>query len=199
MYARVLTFTGVSNIDAAVRFLQETGLPVARSQRGYKGLSASADRAGGVLGILSLWESQADRDASDSALVKTREEAAGQFGATMTVETFEERVVEVSRPPTVGSALMVTRISMDPAKVDENIEYFQGEVVPQIKAIPGFRALRNMINPETGEGIVGTAWDDEQALQAAAAAAQARRADAVGRGVRFGDTSYREIVFIDVR
>ena len=117
----------------------------------------------------------------------------------MSVETFEERAVEVSRPPTVGSRLMVTRISMDPAKVDENIEHFKQEIVPQITSAPGFRALRNMINPQTGEGIVGTIWDDEATMQAAAAAAQERRAGATARGVNFGETSFREVVFTDMR
>ena len=199
MYARVLTFTGVSDIEAGISYLQETALSIVRSQRGYQGLSASADRSGGVLGVLSRWDSEADRDASESALGKSREEARSVLGGTLTVATYEELAVEVSKPPAVGSALMVTRISMDPATVDQNIEFFKREVAPMIKASPGFQALRNMINRQTGEGIVGTAWDDEQAMRAAAEAAQARGADAAGRGITFGDTSYREIVFTDRR
>src|SRR5260370_12426393 len=118
-------------------------------------MPASADRYGGLLGVLSLWQSEADRDASESALGKTRDEARKMLGGQLTVETFEEQVVEVGKPPTVGSALMVTRISMDPAKIDENIEFFKKEIAPQIKAAPGYRALRNMINRQTGEGIAG--------------------------------------------
>lgn len=197
MYARVITLTGVNDIDAAVGFLQQDALSVVRAQRGYKGMSASADRSAGVLGILSLWESEADREASDGALAKTREEARGQFGDNMTVETFEERAVEIARLPEVGCRLIVTRFSMDPAKIDENIEYFKREIVPQITSAPGFRALRNMVDPQTGEGLVGTIWDDEQTMQAAAAAAQERRAGATARGVTFGETSVRDVVFTD--
>ena len=199
MFARVLTFTGVTDFDAAINYLRETALPVVQSQRGYKGMTASADRSGGVLGILSLWESEADRDASESALGKTRQEAQGQFATGLTVETFEERVVQMTRPPEVGSRLMVTHISMDPAKVDENIEFFKNVVAPDIAANPGFRALRNMINPQTGEGIVGAVWDDESSMQAAATAAMARRPDAATRGVNLGEPSYREVVFTDFR
>lgn len=199
MFARVLTFTGVTDIDAAIQYLRETALPVVQSQRGYKGMTASADRAGGVLGVLSLWESEADRDASESALGKTRQEAQGQFASGLTVETFEERVVQMTRPPEVGSRLMVTHVSMDPAKVDENIEFFKTVVAPDIAANPGFRALRNMMNAPTGEGIVGSVWDDESSMQAAAAGALARRPEAASRGVNLGEPSYREIVFIDFR
>jgi heme-degrading monooxygenase HmoA len=199
MYARVLTFTGVTDIDAAINYLRETALPVVQSQRGYKGMTASADRAGGVLGVLSLWESESDRDASESALGKTRQEAQGQFATGLTVETFEERVVQMTKRPEVGSRLMVTHISMDPAKVDENIEFFKAAVAPDMAASPGFRAVRNMIDAPTGEGIVGTLWDDEESMQAAAAAAMSRRPEAASRGVNLGEPSYREIVFTDFR
>ncbi len=197
MYARVVTLSGVKDVDGFLASLQETSLESLRAQRGYKGLSVSADRSAGVVGTLTLWETEADRDASDSALAKLREEVTGRFAGDMQVDTFEERVVEISKPPTVGSRLMVTRVSMDPAKVDETMEAFKQEVVPQIKAGPGFRALRNMINPQTGEGIAGTVWEDEQSMQAASEMAMARRPEGEARGVTFGETSYREIIFMD--
>ena len=54
MYARVVNFTGATDIDAGVGFLQDKVLPAMRDQQGYRGLIASADRAGGVFGVLSL-------------------------------------------------------------------------------------------------------------------------------------------------
>jgi heme-degrading monooxygenase HmoA len=198
MYTRVVTLSGVQDVDAVVAHLQETAVPAIRAQKGYKGLSVSVDRAGGVVGTLSMWETEADRDASDSALAKLREDAAAKFATDMKVESLEDQVFEMSQPPAVGGRLMVTRISMDPAKIDENIEFFKREVLPQIKAAPGFRTLRNMLNRQTGEGIVGSIWDDDQSRQAAADAAMARRAEANARGVNFGETSFREIVLVDM-
>lgn len=198
MYARVITLTGVKDVDAAVAYLKETSLSVVRSQRGYKGITASADRSAGLVGILSMWETAADRDASNSALAKVREEARSQLADDMKVETFEERVLHVNRPPTVGSRLRVTRFSADPGKIDELVEYFKQEIVPQVESVPGFRALRNLVNPETGEGVVGTVWDDEQGLQAAEAAVQKLRPEVAARGVTLGETSIREIVFTDI-
>ncbi len=198
MYNRVTTLSGVKDIDGFVASMQETALAALRAQRGYKGLSISADRSNGLVATLTMWETEADRDASDSALSKLRDDARSQFASDMKVETFEDRVVEFGRPPEVGSALMVTRISMDPAKLDENLQHFQGEVLPQIKATPGFRTLRSMIDPQSGQGLVGSIWDDEQSMRAAADAAMARRADAEARGVNFGETSYREILLFDM-
>jgi hypothetical protein len=162
-------------------------------------MTASIDRSAGELGILSLWESETDREASNSALSKVRDDARAQLGASdLKVETFEERTVDMAQPPQLGARLMVTRLRMDPAQADELLGFFQREILPQIKAAPGYRAMRNMVNPQTGEAISGAVWADEQSMQAASDAAMARRPDATARGVEFGETSYREIIFMDM-
>jgi len=199
MHTRVLTFTGAKNIDAGVDYLRQKVVPVLNDQKGYRGITASADRSGGVLGILSLWETQADRDASDSALAKVRQESIDIVGGELTVETFEQLLAEVDHPPGPGSALMVTRISMDPAKIDENFAFFKSDVLPRFKANAGFQSVRNMLNRETGHGLVGTVWANQDAMKAAAAEALARRQEAIARGVSFGDVSFREILFSDLR
>jgi heme-degrading monooxygenase HmoA len=199
MYARVVMFKGVKDIDAGVAYLKETALPVLQSQRGYRGVSAGADRSSGILGVMSLWETASDRDASESALAKNREEARSQLASDMTVDSVEQVAVQVSKPPAVGSPLVLTRISMDPGRVADNVEFFKREIIPQISSAPGFRSVRNLINPETGEGMVSTIWDDEQSRQNALEAAQSRRADAATRGVTFGETILGEIVFTDVK
>jgi heme-degrading monooxygenase HmoA len=199
MYTRVLTFTGAKNIDGGVDFIRQKVVPLLNEQEGYKGVNASADRSGGVFGILSLWDSEAAREASESALVKSRQEGLDIVGGELTVENFEQLLSEMSDPPGPGSALMVTRVSMDPAKVDENFAFFKSDVLPRIKASAGFQAVRNMTNRETGQGLVGTAWASQDAMKAAAAEALARRPEGVARGVSFGDTSYREILFADLR
>jgi heme-degrading monooxygenase HmoA len=198
MHARVLTFTGAKNIDDGVTFARENALPVLKELNGYRGMAVSADRDGGVLGILSLWETEADRDASLDALAELRQQGLDIVGGELTVESFEQVVEESASPPKPGSALMVTRTSMDPSKVDENLSFFRSAILPQITATPGFLALRNMIDRKTGRGIVGSAWVDEAAMKKAAAEAQVRREQGRARGVSFDEDSYREIVFADM-
>ena len=199
MHTRVLTFTGAKNIDGGVDYLRQKVVPLLKEQKGYRGVNASADRSGGVLGILSLWETESDREASESALAKARQEGLDIIGGELTVETFEQLLSEVADPPGPGSALMVTRISMDPAKIDENLAFFKSDILPRIKANAGFQAVRNMIDRKTGHGLVGTVWANQDAMKAAAAEAQSRRQEGIARGVSFGDVSYREILFADMR
>ncbi len=182
MFTRVLTFTGAKNIDDGVAFVRDNAVPVLQQHKGYRGITASADR-----------------DASFAPLAELRRQGLDVVGGELTVESFEQLVEEVASPPTVGSALMVTRISMDPAKVDENVGVFKSEILPRIKAAPGFRALRHMIDLKSGRGAVGSAWADQDAMNNAAAEAQSRRDEGRARGVSFEGDSYREIVFADMR
>jgi heme-degrading monooxygenase HmoA len=199
MHTRVLTFTGAKDIDAGVDYLRQKVVPLLHEQKGYRGITASADRSGGVLAILSLWETESDRDASEAALAKSRQEGLDIIGGELTVENLEELLAEVHDRPGPGSALMVTRISMDPAKVDDNLAFFKSDVLPRMKANAGFQSVRNMIDRKTGHGIVGTVWASQDAMKAAAAEALARRDEGIARGVSFGDLSYREILFSDLR
>src|SRR4051794_31415469 len=199
MFARVLTFAGAENVDEGIRFVRDEAVPVLRQQHGYRGLAVSADRSGGVLGIVSRWETQADREASDSALAKTREDGLAVIGGTLTVELFEELIWEVAERPVAGSSVLrLRRTGMDPGRIDENIDFFRTVVVAELRATPGFQAVRNMMNREDGSGLVGTVWADRAAMDAGDAAGTARRQrSAAERGVTFGEESSREILFAE--
>jgi len=198
MFTRFVTYTGVSDIDAGARYISETAAPLMRQQNGYSGGIVSADRSAGILGVLSIWATEDDRDASDGAFSKVRDEILETIGGEATVEYFEQAVVAMVARPTVGSSLLLRRISMDPAKVADNLDYFRQEVLPQMTAQPGCLTVRHMINRETGEGLVGTSWTDEASMLAAAEEADKRRQLATDRGVIFGKQSRREIVFVDL-
>jgi heme-degrading monooxygenase HmoA len=198
MFTRVVQLRGATDIDAGVAFVRDTVAPLLHQQKGFKGVTASADRAGGVFGVLTLWDTAADRDASESAMLKVREEATKLIGGTMSVEVFEEVVFEsAGGAPGPGAALLIRRVSMDPARVDDNLEFFKREILPQIKAEPGFVAVRQMVNRETGDALVGTVWTDAAAMNAAADSAQRRQGQAADR-VTFGEQSKREILFVDL-
>ncbi len=68
-----------------------------------------------------------------------------------------------------------------------------------MKASPGFQSLRNMMNRSTGEGVVGTAWADDESRKRAADDAMARRDEAAARGVNFGERSFRKLLLADMR
>src|SRR5204863_8843489 len=135
---------------------------------------------------------EAEMQASESMSSKVRQQAAGITGGRVTVEVFEQMTAEVGdTPPAIGNLIRLQRIKMDPARIDDNVAYFKAEVLPRIKATPGFRAVRNLMNRATGEGVVGTVLADQASLDQASKDADARRAQAAERGVELGDVMIR--------
>jgi heme-degrading monooxygenase HmoA len=196
MYARIVTITDAKDIDAGIGWLREQLRPALRDQKGFRGLAVSAERAGGVLGVLTLWDTEADRDASWDALATTRQESRDIIGGQLSAESYEELLREAgSTPPGPGSALMLLPVSMDPADVDENLAFFRSQILPRITACQGFQQVRLLMNRKTGHGLGGSVWADEDAMRAAAAGDSGQ--ESVTRGVQFGEASYREIVFTD--
>jgi heme-degrading monooxygenase HmoA len=195
MYTRLLTFTGATDIDAGVDYLAEEALPILEAQRGFRGVSASADRATGILIILSVWESEADRSASDSALGKARAETVKRVGGSLEIENFEQTVHSIVQPTVSGCQLNIARVRMEPATIDANVEWFKDQVLPQISAQSGFCGVRNMVDRETGRALTGSVWVDRESADASLASMPARQSAAEARGVTFEDISQREILF----
>jgi hypothetical protein len=199
MFTRVVSFTGASNIDAGIGYVRDTVNAVLHQQKGFAGTIASADRANGLFGVMTRWETEADRDASESALLKVREEGQEIIGGTLSVELYEETLFEaVAGPPRVGAGLLVTYATMDPAKVADNLQYFQREVLPEIKKNAGLLFVRQMVNRKTGDSLVGTGWTDAAAMKAGTAEAEERARRNPDMPVKIVDRSQREIVFVDL-
>ncbi|MBV9661506.1 MAG: hypothetical protein JO337_10140 [Acidimicrobiales bacterium] len=194
MHVRITTATGVTNLDAGVAVIRDEILPGLRQQNGFRGLAVSGDRASGMAMVLSQWDSAADLDASESVAEKARNDAMKAMGGEMTVARFEQVLWEVVTQPSAGSKLQVRDIKMDPARIDENLAFFEEAVVPEMKKAKGFLAVRNMINRDTGGGRVGTLWADDESVQAWMARTEERRAIAREHGVEFGQDRLLEVL-----
>jgi len=195
MHVRITIVTGATNFDAGLDFLKTDAIPTLRQQKGYRGMSASGDRASGTLNILTQWDTEADMDASESGIEKVRRDAVDKTGGTMTVERYEQLASEIKTPPTPGAKLHIREIKMDPSKIDENLQFFKQVIVPEFMNSAGFLSMRNLMNRSTGEGRVGTIWADDASLQAQLAQTEQRRARAQERGVTFGQDHIAELIF----
>jgi hypothetical protein len=196
MYARLITVRGASRIDDAVTYLTDTILTEARQQKGFSSVHLAGDRSAGVLTVLTLWETEADRDSSEGFSEKARTQTLEILGGELNVERFEQVLWEIgSTPPAPGAKLHIRPVKMDPAKVDENLEFFKQTVLPDIKGTPGFRSVRQLINRHSGEGRVGTVWADQVSLETALKKADARRPVGESRGIEFGQDQVLEVLF----
>ncbi|HEV2252109.1 MAG TPA: hypothetical protein VGS06_02835 [Streptosporangiaceae bacterium] len=193
---RITTVTGASDIDGGLALLRDQVVPQMQQQRGFRGLSAAGDRAAGVVTVLSLWDSQADLQASESAADKARGDTLRLMGGEVSVERYEQTVWEVGGTrPGPGAKLHIRNIKLDPDRIDDNLDFFRQTVVPDMKTRPGFLAVRSLIDRNTGEGRVGSVWADQDSLAASLAQSEQRRAAAKDRGVEFGADRVLELLF----
>ena len=199
MYTRLLTFTGATGFDAGVDYLREEALPILDAQHGFRGVSASADRAGNLLTILSLWDTEADRSASDSALGKAREEALSLVGGSLEIENCDEVVQVITTPPGAGCVLNVVRVRMEPGSNESNTAWFKEAIVPQITSQQGFCALRNMVDRQSGRALSGSVFENKQSADASLAAIPERRSAAEERGVTFESINQREVLLSQIK
>ncbi len=187
---------GASDIDGGLALLRDQIVPQMQQQRGFRGLSAAGDRAAGVVTVLSVWDSQADLQASESAADKARGDTLRLMGGEVSVERYEQTVWEVGDTrPGPGARLHIRNIRLDPNRIDDNLDFFRQTVVPDMKTRPGFLAVRHLIDRTTGEGRVGSIWADQDSLAASLTQSEQRRAAAADRGVEFGEDRALEVLF----
>jgi hypothetical protein len=196
MYARLTTFRGSNRLDEAVSLVEQTFLPELRQQKGFSSVSLAGDRSSGVFKALTIWETEANRDSSEGFAEKARKQALEILGGQLNQELFEQGLYEIgTTPPAPGSKLLMRPVKMDPAKVDENLEFFKQTVLPDIKASPGFQSVRQLINRRSGEGQVATAWADQASLETAMQKAEERRPVGESRGIEFAQVQVLEVLF----
>ena len=198
MFNRVLTFKGATDIDGGVTYLRDRRF---RCSRHNTDTEASPPAAIGPAASSGSCQS--------GTLHRTGRQATARWerprgalkivGGDLTIENFEEVVLEMVRPPSPGCGLFVTRVHMDPSVIEENLEFFKSDVLPQIKSQPGFCGLRNMMDSATGRAIVGSVWDTHAQAETMQATAPERRARAEERGVSFDETEVREILFASIK
>jgi heme-degrading monooxygenase HmoA len=194
VHVRQVTFRGARNIDAGVAYIRDDVLPMMNAQHGFRGISVSADHAGEVLGALTVWASEEDLDASDSALDKARDGAVKVVGGVMTVESFEQTTEAIARLPVAGNTVIVTRLTVHPSNIDDQVAFFERDLLPAIEAQPGFCAMRAMVNRRYGRCVVGIVWESRGTLDAYMTSMPGARQIATERGVRFDELSLEEIV-----
>jgi heme-degrading monooxygenase HmoA len=197
VHVRQVTFRGAKNIDVGVAYIRDDVHPMMSAQHGFRGISVSADREGEVLGAITIWASEEDLESSDSALDKARDGAVKIVGGVMTVETFEQTTEAIARLPVAGNAVIVTRMTVVPSTIDDQIAFFERDLLPIIEAQPGFCAMRTMVNRRYGRCVVSIVWENRRTLDAYMTSMPGVRPLAQERGVRFDEMSLRDIVLFE--
>jgi heme-degrading monooxygenase HmoA len=87
----------IERIDDVLEFARQQVLPALKSQPGWLSMVVMVNRQNGHSVLMSVWDSAANREASDAALRLLREQGGSTAGAsTVEVSQYEAVVVEVN-------------------------------------------------------------------------------------------------------
>ncbi len=87
----------IAQIDATVAFMRDKAIPVLKAQPGYRALLTMVNRETGRLLVTSVWNTAADREASDAAIRALRQQVGEIAQAqNIRVSLYESLVAEVS-------------------------------------------------------------------------------------------------------
>jgi heme-degrading monooxygenase HmoA len=187
MFARYTTVRGdPGKLEAAIEYVDGEARAAVESMPGNLGFAVVADPAGGRLIGASYWDSRESMMNSESALAEVRARAASAAGGEVSRERFE--VVEGFRHsiPARGALARVSRFQVEPARADEVIARMREESVPRVKGADGLCSFQLLLDRDTGNGMVVSAWENQEAADAFWPTAEQLRARATEQGgVRF--------------
>jgi heme-degrading monooxygenase HmoA len=89
-------------IDDLVRFVREQALPTLQAQQGFRAALTAVNRTSGRSISVSVWDSAANREASESAIAPVRSQAIGMAGAQpATVSRYDVLLADIKLPAAV--------------------------------------------------------------------------------------------------
>lgn len=176
MYARVnIIFGAEDKVGPGVAHIEKSNRCVVEAAPGNRGLTTLVDRKTGVIVAISYWDDLGR--SSEAALTKAREGAAEAAGGALITENFEIAVAERLAVPDPGATVQMTRMQLDPSRVDAGLAFVRDELLQRLSACSGLCSAELLIDRVIGNGLLVTTWTDQEA---------AGRAQALLDGLRRG-------------
>ncbi len=163
----------------SVKFMETEVRPRIENVSGSLGLSLFANPELGVAVLESFWASREALVLSETTASPKRREAVRLGKGTVTVERYRVPVFEREAPLVTGAGVRLTRMDVEPSRVEDTVEVYGETTVPWLADTEGFCSALLLVNRGSGHSICETIWQDSQALAASRSAAAAIRVQLV--------------------
>jgi quinol monooxygenase YgiN len=167
-----------AQVGDLVHYVATDARKVVADHPGSRGMALFAIPELAVAVVETFWVTgDAMRD-SEKAEEPLRKEAVRRGRATLSVERHEvASSVRASRPKP-GAGVRLTRVDIDPSRVDAAIADYEDTALPWLTEAEGFCSALLLVHRRSGRAMVETVWRDGAAMAASRSAAAASRADA---------------------
>jgi hypothetical protein len=163
----------------SVTFIESEVRPQVDSQPGSLGTALYTDPVRGLAILESFWASDDAMWASEHTVSPQRREAVRRAAGTVSVERFQVPVFELEAPLHTGAGLRLTRMDIEPSRVEDAVEAYGDTAVPWLADSAGFCSALLLVDDRTGHAISETVWRDEDALAASRGVAAKIRVETV--------------------
>jgi hypothetical protein len=163
----------------SVTFIESEVRPQVDSQPGSLGTALYTDPVHGLAILESFWASDDAMSASEHTVSPQRREAVRRAAGTVSVERFKVPVFELEAPLHAGAGLRLTRMDIEPSRVEDAVEAYGDSAVPWLADSAGFCSALLLVDDRTGHAISETVWRDEDALAASRGVAAKIRVETV--------------------
>src|SRR3954453_4310793 len=168
MYARVNIIYGTQGkVEAGLAHIEKSDRGAVESVTGNRGLTTLVDREAGVVVAMSYWDDL--HRSSEPVLTEAREGAAMAAGGALVTETFEIAVAERRADADPGAPVQMTRVQLEPARVDAGLAFVRDELLARLSASSGLCSAELLIDRKIGNGLLVTTWTDQDAADRAQA------------------------------
>ena len=142
MYARVnIIFGAEDKVGPGVAHIEKSDRYVVEAAPGNRGLTTLVDRKTGVIVAISYWDDLGH--SSEAALTKARAGAAKAAGGALITENFEIAVAGRLAVPDPGATVQMTRMQLDPLRVDAGLAFVRDELLQRLSACSGLCPVRH--------------------------------------------------------
>jgi hypothetical protein len=161
------------------KYVENEARPVIEEVPGSRGVALLTIPDLAVMILESFWFSGDAMRESEGAVAPLRKEAVQRGVATVSVERHEVASATRVARPEAGAGVRLTRVDVDPRRVDEAIARYEDTAVPWLTETDGFCSAVLLVHRRTGRALTETVWSDAEALAASRSGAASIRADAV--------------------
>ncbi len=158
-----------------VKFVEAEVRPAVERLRGSLGMSLFTNPELGVAIAESFWASREALQQSEDRVSPDCRDAVRRAAGTVSVERYRVPVFEWewNEPLGAGAGVRLTRMDIEPSRVDDEVEAYGDTVVPWLAETEGFLGALLFVDPSTGHSISQTIWRNHQTLAASRSAAAA--------------------------
>jgi heme-degrading monooxygenase HmoA len=179
MYARSTTFRGRPEAaDRLITQVRDEVMPMVEQMDGFVGCSLLVDRDTGRAIVTTSWATEEAMRASEEGVRESRAGAARVTGGgEPEVQRWEVAAMHRMHDAPEGAATRVVWVEIDPARMDQFMDVFRANAIPQLEQLPGFCSVSVFADRQSGLRTVATTYESREAMRNAASQASAIRAE----------------------